>query len=88
MFPKTKSQRTVTLAFALFTVLAASGVDDPEAAAQQSSAETNRPIDQIDVIGTGQDPYRIAETSIATTTLTPLLNIPQSPTLISGGLIR
>src|SRR5690349_7736728 len=44
-------------------------------------------IEEIEVLG--QRPtYRIAETSTATKTPTPLIDIPQSLTLISSGMIR
>src|SRR5262245_2164990 len=42
---------------------------------------------EIDVIGR-RESYRITETSTATKTPTPLIDIPQSLTLISSGMIR
>ena len=44
-------------------------------------------IDQVEVLGR-RETYRISETSTATKTPTPLIDIPQSLTLISSGMIR
>ena len=55
--------------------------------AQGAEATNASGIDEIQVVGQ-RETYRISETSTATKTSTPLIDIPQSLTLISSGMIR
>jgi catecholate siderophore receptor len=55
--------------------------------AQGPSGSPASGIDEVEVLGRRQT-YRISETSTATKTPTPLIDIPQSLTLIGSGMIR
>jgi catecholate siderophore receptor len=81
-----KSKRLASLArrpLCIAMLVALGGAAD--AALAQGSAASG--IDELEVIGRRQT-YRILETSTATKTPTRLIDIPQSLTLISSGMIR
>ena len=73
---------------AMVTSAVISGAWVTLAAAQDHAAAAGGPPDQIDVLGQRQDAYRVGQTSTATKTLTPLLDIPQSITMVTRDLIR
>jgi catecholate siderophore receptor len=57
------------------------------AGAQERGSSTDG-IDRVDVLGERQNAYRVSETSTATKTATPLIDIPQSITMVTAELIR
>jgi catecholate siderophore receptor len=84
-----KNTRAVSLGrrpLCIAMLLALGGAADA-ASAQGSRGTAASNIDEIEVLGKRQT-YRISETSTATKTPTPLIDIPQSLTLISSGMIR